>query len=247
MNKYQEQLLAGTTISLTSCDDKSQEKVIMDAEKISIYQNIDYHKTDYLFAINNSSLESLEILGKLYKASEGKIEVKISFEKPFASLIVHFKNGVVNPCSFTVDFLKADKKAYDDKVISDERNALINGMDISIGVGQNLLNIYWKNTNNSVAYTSVKLYYKNTLFMEEFKIDSGKFYLAIPNLAYGTYSFVLGQFTKDGKPLIETDLTKIELADSKNGLTDKLIVKLNDIEESVEKVAAHTRPHIIHR
>ena len=238
MNKYQEQLLAGTTMSLISCDDKSQEKVLMDAEKITIYQNIDYHKTDYLFSINNSSLESLEILGKLYKASEGKIEINISFEKPFASLIVHFKNDVADPCSFKVEFVKADKKTFDDKVISDERNALINGMDLRLASGQNLLNFYWKNTNEKVAYTTVKLYYENTLLMEQFKVDSGKFYLAIPNLAHGSYSYAVGQYDQNGKLIIETELTKIKLA-------DQLMAKLDEIKAAVEKVAGYTRPHIV--
>lgn len=240
MNKYQEQLFAKTTMSLTSIDDKSLEKVMVDAEKITIYQNMDYRKKDYLFTINNSSIESLEISERVYKTNDGKLEVNISFEKPFDSLIVNFKNAVVDPCSFKVDFVGADKKAFDDKVKSDERKALIKGMGLCVASGHNLLNIYWMNTNDKVAYTSVKLYYGITLLMEQFKIDSGKFYLAIPNLAFGKYSFVIGQYGKDDKLIFETDIIEIDL-------TDKIMKKLNDIQSSVEKVAAYTRPHIVAR
>ncbi|MFA6377335.1 MAG: hypothetical protein WCW63_01785 [Acholeplasmataceae bacterium] len=238
MNKYQEQLFAKTTLSLTSGEDKSPEKVIVDDEKITIYQNMDYRKKDYLLTINNSSIESLEISKRVYKTNDGKIDVNISFEEPFDSIIVNFKNAVVDPCSFKVDFVGADKKAFDDKVKSDERKALIKGMGLCVASGHHLLNIYWMNTNDKVAYTSVKLYYGITLLMEQFKIDSGKFYLAIPNLAFGKYSFVIGQYGKDDKLIFETDIIEIDL-------TDKIMKKLNDIQSSVEKVAGHTRPHIL--
>lgn len=188
-------------------------------EQIEIKQSDDITITKYdLFFINQGisavyAIKEKECLpfqctccdyhwGKVYKDRQ-VFHYTLDFDDKITSVKIVFKNNIADDLILPIRFIDADKDVYYAKKEAERIAKLGWKASVSCATGQNLVNIYFQPCADNYAKTEITLYRSN-LMMAKYIVEGELYFKAIPDLAYGDYSFVLKQISTDEKILYET-------------------------------------------
>lgn len=227
MNKYQEKLFPGSRVDIFAKVNGNWEKceVVEESVESKKYkQNFDITITEYKIECNYKFEYCVE--GKW--SSTPAEEAIFAFDKPVTEIRLVNAFGLCDPLVIKIDFELADKEAYFAQKKADDYAALLASAKIKHSTGNGVLNIYFQPCADSYAKTNVKLFVPDTFerkpgpygphdvpatwnLIKNIDVPAEDFYVAVNNLAYGTYSYVLKQVAADGTVLIETEHIEVHL------------------------------------
>ena len=196
-------------------------KQIKIEDEITIKQNDDITKTKYnliiinkgiyaIYAIRkddcipfqNTSIDYTFYPGKTIK-NQNVFYYELDFDNKIDSIKIVFNNHIADDLIIPITFIDADKEKYYAKKEGERIAELLRNAPISCATGEKLVNIYFQPCSEQYAKTEISLYHNNFM-IAKYNIEGELYFKAVPDLAYGTYSFVLKQFSCDGNTLLET-------------------------------------------
>ena len=137
-------------------------------------------------------------------SKHAQYELVLDFSDRITKVKFSFVNNLADDYVMEVIYVEADKDEYNRRKAAEDRLRMIAAANIKSETGADLVNIFYSPCSDVYDHTTVILY-KGDRMLEKRDVDKDKFYLAINNLAYGEYSFVLSQYAKDGSLIFETD------------------------------------------
>ena len=136
--------------------------------------------------------------------------VPIDFLKPIKNLKFHFRYDLADPYIMDISLIKYKIPEVDYEKL------YIKNMDVSHGLGQDLINIYFSDARDDIEKTKVELYkttgVNNSKLISSYNIEKGTNFLSIPNLAYGGYEYKVIQYV-GGQPLVQTSKIAFKLSE----------------------------------
>ncbi len=84
-------------------------------------------------------------------------------------------------------------------------------MNVSHSTGNDLVNIYFQPCCDEYERTEITLY-KDNQMLTKYKVDDGVFFKSISGLAYGNYEYIVKQFGKNDKLLLETGKIRFSIS-----------------------------------
>ena len=244
MDQYQINLINRTTnIALTSSEGCGKAEI--KGGEIVFTQNENYKVTSYTFEFANSSIESIDIDGQKY-SGVGTFKVAIDFNLKKKKLTVHFKNNFGDPYTFDLKYIDADKSSFDIKVDEENKARLLQVARIHAKTGIDLINVYWCNCCNEVAYTKVTLYEKEgRQLLVSYNSEPNVFFKSVTGLAFNEYIVQVEQLAKDDKVIISTELN-IQIKDLYNEVNkglNELKTALGEVKSQVRASGRYSRPY----
>ena len=235
MNKYQEYFLNGSIPIWRCClpqegaDAKHfYGKFDKDADTFTITQDKDINLVEYsLIITKNDYLERVDIWknGSWKETPITEIEVThyrgkesfpcyridIDFRDKIDKIRFGFKGGLIDDYIVKLQYVEADKEAYYAEQAKTARENLIKAAAIKHSTGIDLVNIYFQPCCEEYERTEITLY-RDGQMLAKYKVEEGAFFKSIGGLAYGTYEYILKQFGKDDKVLLESDKIKFSIS-----------------------------------
>ena len=229
MDKYQEYLFGKLNISSQSEPTNREREFSFRDGKITIRQNDDYHITKYNIRVFHPALDEIWTLYKDKKqvgkkVNKTKEDVKIltlDFNRKASSLFISFKNNLANPIEIPIDYIDADKSAWDAKMDKEHKEHLASIVNIKIISGDSLIDVLYNPLNDKYSYCEITLYYaytkqgektKSYQLMGNFQSEKGKFYIPIINLGYSSYAIDLKQYDENKELIYESDRIEFSLS-----------------------------------
>ena len=217
MNRYQEYLLEGFS---RNCSLKNCEESIWKNGTLILKQNADITIKDYVLCVSNANIEAVLAVSDTmeipFEKQDDRFTMPIDFEKKIKSVKIVFKNGLADDLIVPVEYVEADKEAYYAQKEKERKEALLAAAAIKCSTGADLVNIYFQPCREGYAKTEIVLYRDNQL-LAKYKVDEDCFFKSIGGLAYGKYGFVLKQFDKAGKAILETEQVFFTISGDGNG------------------------------
>ena len=215
MNKYQKSLLTETSCSMRHCEEN-----VWTGEKFFFKQNEDITLKDYVLCISNPSIEAVFAMEgdtqTPFEKKEGKFCFFVDFDHKIDGIKIVFQNGLADDLIVPVEYVEADKEAYYAQKEKERKDALLAAASIKCATGADLVNIYFQPCCKEYGRTEIALYRDNQM-LAKYKVDEDSFFKSIGGLAYGTYSFILKQFDKAGKTILETTPMLFTIHNSRHG------------------------------
>ena len=122
---------------------------------------------------------------------------KFDWSVPIEKVRFLVDNEFVEALEINIEYEFADVEAYNKKQEQKRKNDLIEKASIKHSTGADLVNIYFQPCSSDYIRTEIALY-RDGLMLSKYKVDEESFFKSIGGLAYGTYSFVVKQFDKNG-------------------------------------------------
>lgn len=190
-NYYREELILGDKIVIKQIEDITVKKYFLFLHNDTIEE---------IYAVKNKAQEAV-----LQKCGEGltAFGIQLDFDNRVESLIVKFKLNLADSLVVPIEYIEADKTAYLIKQMEQKKADLLKAASIKHSTGNDLVNIYFQPCCDEYEKTEIILY-KDGQMLAKYKVDDGVFFKSINGLAYGTYEYVVKQFGKDDKVLLET-------------------------------------------
>lgn len=238
MNKYQEYLLKynlDEKFVFNYCCPMAKEfevnktqygKFDKKTDTFTITQDADINIVDYVLLIEKDDKIS-EILNKVYiqvkdkwkevslvaseKNQNAVYKISVSFNNRTEKIKLSFKNNLADDYILNIKYVEADKDAYYSKQEQKKKDNLLNTANIKHSTGNDLVNIYFLPCCEEYERTEIILF-KDNQMLAKYKVDDGVFFKSIGGLAYGTYEYIVKQFGKDDKLLLETDKIKFSIS-----------------------------------
>ncbi len=211
MNKYQKYL-----IDLCKNDFyyifNGVKIICLNNDKIEIKQNEDITITKYLLSISNKFIEKVysvkgesivEITAKESSLSSKIFDIELDFENRIDALKVLFIDNLADDLILPIVYEEADKEKYYAKKEQEYKDNLLKTADIKVSTGADLVNIYFQPCCDNYVRTEIVLY-RDKNMLAKYKVDEDEFFKSINGLAYGKYSFILKQYSKDNIVILET-------------------------------------------
>ncbi len=195
--------------------------------KISITQNPNYHVHEYELLVMHPALNEIwinqgdkRIIGE--SVDETTRKVSIDFDSKSPSLFVSFKDNLVDPIEFPIEYIDADKNAWDEKIKKEKAEELAKIVNIKFVPGNSLVDVLFMPVSNEYHHTIVTLYFQykgehnESLLqvMGDFKSEEGMYFIPICNLGYGNFSAVLSQYDKNNNLIYESDKLNFTISSS---------------------------------
>ena len=247
MNKYQRAILENqdTKVFYTCLSVKNHAPIAADfdydTDKYQLIQEEDIFSTQYEFTVKaNSNIESCEfyINGEWHTAErkEGNFLVVFDFNSRIEKVKLSFADNIADDYIFSVQYVEADKDLYYQKQEADRKTNMLQSAQIKHSTGADLVNIYFQPCCSDYEYTEIYLYipqdYKTSFggikkhtswqLFKKCKVPSEDFYKSINGLAYGTYAYVIKQFDKKDKLLLETEYIEFSLKAPKQPIMGRI-------------------------
>ena len=189
MDKCQTNLLKQGTYGFVS---EAGEEKIEFKEGFVLYQNDDYVIKNYKIIIDNPNVGGAIYQEQEYLSENAIVTVPFDFANASEELILSFKDGVAVDIALPIKTILADKQTADAKVAS----RYTGNVALKIATGINLLNVFWKKANDTITKSIVKVYFLTKkdhkyLVLEK---ETQDYYLAVPNLAFGTYEVEVEEY-----------------------------------------------------
>lgn len=184
---------------------------------ISITQNDNYHVHEYNINIVHPVISEIWIIKKGKKVIGTNLEqfsrkVVIDFDHKSPSIFISFKDDLADAIEIPIEYIDADKKAWDEKVRKETAEELANIVNVKITKADSLVNILFRPINKNYIHCKVVLYYTYTFNGEkqyqligEFKSVENMFFIPITNLGHASYAICLKQYDKENKLIYESD------------------------------------------
>ena len=201
------------------------------ADTFHIRQNADITKTKYILAFP-ATYDGYKPFDRIFvrkntkwqevPCTGGKYEILADFNDRMDAIKFVFTHNIATEYILKITYTEADKEKYYQKVAQDKEKSLENAANIKVSVGADLANIYFQPCCEEYDRTEITLFIPKdyetvggpygpvqkpvgwTLF-KKCRVATDDFFLSVQGLAYGTYSFVLKQFDKNGALLLETN------------------------------------------
>lgn len=122
-----------------------------------------------------------------------------------------FVCGLADDYIMDVVYVEGDKEKYYRKKAEEDRKAIISNAKIKVSTGDSLVNIYFAPCGENYKSTEIELYTNGNL-MARYKVPEEQFFKSIEGLAYGSYTFILKQFDKEGKIIFQTDEMRFSIS-----------------------------------
>ncbi len=136
--------------------------------------------------------------------------ILIDFNNRIDKLKLHFTNNLADDYILAFKYVEADKNAYYAKQEEKKKADLLVTANIKHSTGNDLVNIYFQPCCDEYEKTEIILY-KDSQMLAKYKVDTGVFFKSITGLAYGTYEYIVKQYGKNDKLLLETDRVKFSI------------------------------------
>ena len=194
-----------------------------DADTFTLTQDEDINIVDYVLMVSNDAVKSANI-ESIYIFANGKWEavglspygqqalvykISINFNNRIEKIKFIFKNGLADEYILNIKYIEANKEAYYAKQEQNKKDDLLKAASIKHSTGNDLVNIYFQPCSDEYDRTEIILY-KDSQMLAKYK-DDGVFFKSISGLAYGTYEYVVKQFGKNNKILLETDKIRFSI------------------------------------
>lgn len=231
MDKYQEYLLKdclGQYFIFYRCCPLVNEiegsrtqygKFDKETDTFTITQDEDINIVEYvLIALvgNNRTTRVIEDISVFENGGWKKIELSsyaqqplsaykiiINFSKRIEKIKFRFKNNLADDYILNLKYVEADKEKYYAKQAQQKKDDLLKTASIKHSTGNDLVNIYFQPCCNEYERTEITLF-KDNQMLAKYKVDDGVFFKPISGLAYGDYEYIVKQYGKDNKILLET-------------------------------------------
>ena len=131
-------------------------------------------------------------------------ELILDFNARITKVKFSFVNNLADDYIMDVIYVEANKEEFHRKKVAEQRLKLIEAANIKCETKLNLVNIYFAPCNDFYCHTVIALY-KDGRMLAKHEVEQDRYYIALNNLAYGDYTFVLSQYAKDGSLIFETD------------------------------------------
>lgn len=150
------------------------------------------------------------------KDNRNRFYLPIDFDHKIDSIRIVFENNLADDLILPVEYVEADKEAYFAQKEKERKEALFAATAIKCSTGADLVNIYFQPCCEEYARTEITLYRDNQM-LAKYTVDEDCFFKSIGGLAYGKYGFVLKQFDKSGKEILETEQMTLTIRGIGNG------------------------------
>ena len=220
MDKYQRTVLEFGKERFFYCSSKKNSTVLdlaFDFEKdcYTLIQEEDIFSTQYQFTFKlNSNIEACAFYrdGDWQNAEQrgGCFFVMLDFDNRIEKVKLEFADNIVDEYIFSIQYVEADKNLYYQKKEAEVNENKLAAARIKHAVGADLVNIYFQPCCEQYAQTEIILY-RDNIVLAKYKVDEEIFFKSINGLAYGTYSYVVKQFDKQDKLLLETEHIEFKL------------------------------------
>lgn len=187
-------------------------------DKISITQNPNYHIHEYELIVTHPTIDKIWIKqGNRKKfgdnADESKRIISIDFDNKSSSLLVSFKDNLVDPIELPIEYIDADKNAWDEKIKKEKAEELAKIVNVKFVPGASLVDVLFRPVSNEYHHAIVTLYFQYKgehnesllQIMGDFKSEEGMYFIPICNLGYGNFTAVLNQYDENGKLIYESE------------------------------------------
>lgn len=136
--------------------------------------------------------------------------ITVDFEDRIEKIKFSFTNNLADDYILKLKYVEADKDKYFAKQAQQKKDNLLKTASIKHSTGNDLVNIYFQPCCDEYERTEITLF-KDNQMLAKYKVDDGVFFKSISGLAYGKYEYVVKQFGKDNKVLLETDKIKFSI------------------------------------
>lgn len=239
MNKYQEYLLKnylGPYFIFYRCCPLANElegsiiecKFDKEADTFTITQNEDINIIEYVLIVGDRYLGKtylLDIIERVEVLENGKWQkidtsidrnmqvyrILINFNNRIEKIKFGFKNNLADDYILNLKYVEADKEKYYAKQAQQKKDELLKTASIKHSTGNDLVNIYFQPCCDEYERTEITLY-KDNQMLAKYNVDDGVFFKSISGLAYGNYEYIVKQFGKNDKLLLETDKIKFSIS-----------------------------------
>ena len=191
---------------------------------IEITQEEDYHRHEYSFTVFHPFLAEAYLLkgdSKVHGVAPmaGVRHLTLDFDDKSESLILEFRDNIVNPIIIPIVYHDADRSAWDLKVEKDRREKERQIVDPKIATGDTLVNLYFNPFDNTYSHSVVSLYLRDSTNKQmpyrklaDYEVAPGKYFRSITDLAHGDYALVLKQFNSTNELIYESDYLEFKLS-----------------------------------
>lgn len=217
MDKYQKELFNDSAFGLYSVKTNAiVDRINSVPEKLVIKQDDDYTSKEYLFDIYTAYpvIDKIEFEGE---SSHNRIENKgkhvkviLSFDSKANTIVIHFANDLADPYKIELEYVEADKAAYDKRLEEEKIKQLGTIANVKVSSGDALINVRFQPVSDLFSYSKIELYCEGSL-MAKYKTEEDVYFKSITGLAYGKYQVKLIQYDKNDKVIFTSDLISISL------------------------------------
>lgn len=243
MDKYQKYLLENIRFETDTKKTEGLSDFQWDGTKIILTQNPNYNITKYEFFVRNLVVSKVEhLIGKKYvegnRVDEYTHSIEVDFTKKSNKIRIHFENELADPIVIPVEYVDADKEAYDAKVAEQLKYELAEKVNVQANASESIITVTFKPLNDTYSYSKVELYLANVKpgtspatydyqLMAKYKTEEDVYFHSIINLAYGTYAVVVVQYDSSNKEIYRSDYVRVTVkssSTSNNGSRSKPVV-----------------------
>ena len=184
-----------------------RERVARHFEKIQVYTHGKWEKV------------ALSPFGSEEKA----YKIVLDFNDKAKKIKLSFKDGLADDYTLTLRYEEADKQAYYERIEKARKEELLKTANVQCATSFNTVNVYFQPCCKEYGYTEIELYVSARIsvlnccdwnFIAKRRVADGEFYFSQTGLASAGYSFVLKQYAKDGKLLLETEHLSFHVHDA---------------------------------
>ncbi|MBP5444573.1 MAG: hypothetical protein J6Y28_00240 [Acholeplasmatales bacterium] len=193
MNKYQKTILNNINFSFYSKDLDKDCNYVIENEELNLYQDENYNITKYNLIIDSEAISSIEVLIEawdLIKPYNNKFNLDIDFNEQIRKIKLIFNDDIVDHIILNLNYIYANRDDYDLILKKKNDEIIYRKASIRVTTGQSLINVLFQPINDEYSYSKIELYSymdNQPLLMARYKVSDELFFLAINNLAYGTY------------------------------------------------------------
>lgn len=197
------------TFTITQDDDINLvEYSLIIWEKIDFIENVYIWKNKQWEKVANTEIELTNSTGK---ESFPCYRIDVDFRNRIDKLRFTFKGELADDYILKLQYVEADKEAYYAEQAKTARENLIKTAAIKHSTGNDLVNIYFQPCCDEYQRTEISLYHDGQM-LAKYKVEDGAYFKSIGGLAYGTYEYIVKQFGKNDKLLLETEKIKFSIS-----------------------------------
>lgn len=168
----------------------------------------------------------------------GQTELRYSWEPK--SVTIKYHNDTLDDVVIPFKLIEGDYEKFNEKKKLERKAEAAKAMqavyqlkkqamNISVSTGSDLVNIYVNPCSDDVEKTKITLYFcdgDDDRLVGKYELSKTEGFKSITGLAYGKYKFVISQFAKNNKLLVESDDIAFSIKDSSDNGNDKPVVRI---------------------
>ena len=222
MNKYQKTILKNIIFNFYSKDLDKDCNYLIENDELNLYQDENYNITKYNLIIKSDSLSSIELFNNswdILKSYQQTFNINIDFNDQIRKIKLVFNDDIVDPIILNINYIYANRDDYD-LVLKEKNEEVVNKKaNIRVTTGLSLINVLFQPISDEYSYTKIELYsYMDNmpLLMARYKVSDDLFFLAIKDLAYGTYKIKVIEYNNNDEVIFTSPFYLVTLQRPRN-------------------------------